>query len=183
MLIFTVGYALKTREVKPRGDYEPCTYEHDHILYLIGLPDTAQVLYAGQSHHPFRRLRYHVQNDYEHQIGREIQRNTPASLAWQIVLLTVDECEPMVRRHLPTRYDAFREKRQEQLEYAPSGYFAVDLAEIALIRHYQPPFNTVHKAIPKPVIVRRLILDALESENPDYPTTLRCIADALNLPL
>lgn len=183
MLTYTIGYALKTKEVKPRGDYEPCAYEHDHMLYLIGLPDTAQVLYAGQSHRPFQRLRYHVQNDYEHQIGQEIRRNAPASNAWQIVLLTVDECEPMVQRHLPTRYDEFLWKRQEQGDYSPSGYFALDLAEIALIRHYQPPFNTVHKAIPKSVMVQRLILDALESEHPDYRATLLQIGEALNLSL
>lgn len=98
-------------------------------LYVIR--DGETVFYVGQSKEVLVRLLDHLgQRDQEQvtsTLNRFVNNNLPEAGAWQVELMTVADCGPLVKDHFPAY------KR-----------WGVDLAEIALMREFHPCFNTLH---------------------------------------
>jgi len=90
MLEFTIEKALE-------GDIDT----NDHYLYLYR--DGSTVLYIGRSSSPLQRLYEHLGKgdfrDIPSHVGKTIIDNLPLSLSWSLLLLTLADCEPLVRLH------------------------------------------------------------------------------------
>jgi len=103
--------------------------EYDKQIYLIR--DSALNLYVGQAVKVCARIREHCgigskrfRSDH---LGDFIFNNRPASLGWQVDLLTLDECELTARRIFPNL-----------------SQFDSDIIEQALIIDLGPCLNTFH---------------------------------------
>ncbi len=107
----------------------------DHYLYLIR--NENGYLYVGQSKHPFKRLRNHI-NAWESRIGAYIKRSKPDSLLWVIELFTIEECEPIIMEHRHLNYKSYWLCKSDPSRFKR----ALDIAEAALIHCYQPAHNS-----------------------------------------
>jgi integrase len=103
--------------------------EYDKQIYLIR--DGALPLYVGQAVKVCARIKEHCgigskrfRSDH---LGDFIFNNRPASLGWQVDLLTLDECELTARRNFPNL-----------------SQFDSDIIEQALIIDLGPCLNTFH---------------------------------------
>lgn len=120
LLIKTTVGAILAKEVDAGEDKK---------IYLIR--DGSLPIYVGQSVGVCERITGHCglgprlfQPD---QLGNFILNNRPASLKWQVDLLTLDECELTARRYFPN-----------------NSRFDIDIIEQALIIDLGPCLNTFH---------------------------------------
>lgn len=86
--------------------------------------DDKFALYVGKAQQNIvDRLEDHLGLSFrpESQIGRIVQDNMPESYGWQIDLLTMDDCLPIVARYFPTAklIDILTVERAVILEYRP----------------------------------------------------------------
>ncbi|MDE3090335.1 MAG: hypothetical protein KGJ80_13215, partial [Chloroflexota bacterium] len=86
--------------------------------------DGGLVLYVGKAEqNVIDRLEDHLGISYrpESQIGRLIDDNAPESHNWQIDLLTLDDCRPIVAKHFPSAQivDVLTIERAIILEFRP----------------------------------------------------------------
>jgi len=127
MLEFTIEKALE-------GDIDT----NDHYLYLYR--DGSTVLYIGRSSSPLQRLYEHLGKgdfrDIPSHVGKTIIDNLPLSLSWSLLLLTLADCEPLVRLHRPEYHEWFLQQMKHRLAREAS-----EVAEESLIDHYQPCLN------------------------------------------
>lgn len=119
MIKTTIG-AILANEVIP---------EYDKQIYLIR--DGALPLYVGQAVNVCARIKEHCgihsRSFRSDHLGDFIFNNRPASLGWQVDLLTLDECELTARRNFPNL-----------------SQFDSDIIEQALIIDLGPCLNSYH---------------------------------------
>lgn len=111
-------------------------------LYVVG--DGDLTLYVGQSQSPIDRILEHLglagrNRGWPSRLGQLILDNAPASHAWTVRLLAVDDCEAAIREVFPAyvRWD-------------------VDLAERAMIHTLRPCLNVIHNCQGTPLPAKYL---------------------------
>lgn len=137
MLELTVGKALE-------GNIDT----KDHYLYLYR--DGSTVLYIGRSTAPLQRLYEHIGkgdfHDTPSPLGKTIIDNLPHSLGWNLLLLTIADCEPFVRQHRPEFHEWYLQQTKRRLARE-----ATEVAEESLIDYYQPCLNVAGNRTPHPL--------------------------------
>jgi hypothetical protein len=137
MLEFTIEKALE-------GNIDTT----DHYLYLYR--DESTVLYIGRSTSPLQRLYEHLGKgefrDIPSPLGKTIIVNLPLSLGWSLLLLTIADCEPLVRLHRPEFHEWYLQQMKRRLARE-----AAEVAEESLIDHYQPCLNIAGNRTPHPL--------------------------------
>lgn len=119
-----------------RGKLDAINYE-GHFIYIIR--DREHVLYVGRSVDTVRRLYEHISPTSRiasDEIGDLIWENRPASLSWQIELLTISDCMPFVKAQYPLW----------KLDDC-----SMDMAEKVMIRLYHPSINKSNNPNPNPL--------------------------------
>lgn len=132
MLTFSIEEALKTKQ-----------NTIGHYLYLY--QDKEVYLYVGKSIQPIARLKGHLGIDGRSlgsHLGSIIHDNKPESLQWTLTLFSLEECKPLVEKHKPLFFQHYQEVLEMSKPYGPIyDDSLVDIAEMALIDHYQPCLN------------------------------------------
>lgn len=108
-----------------------------HYLYVV--KDGETVFYVDLSNHPTSRLCEHLGMDGPHmtdRLGQIILDNQPGSSQWQFEMYTLAECLPMVTEHcdIETYTRMYQDRRWLRA--------SMEMAEQALITHYQPCLNS-----------------------------------------
>lgn len=121
---------------------------NDHSLYLYR--DGSTVFYVGRSISPLQRLYEHLGkgdfSDIPSPLGKTILDNLPLSLGWTLLLFTVADCEPLVVVHRPEYHDWYLQQMNRHLARE-----AAEVAEEALIEHYQPYLNIAGNRAARPL--------------------------------
>lgn len=117
-----------------RGNVKALTkdYELYELFQIYIIRDGESVLYVGRAVNVLKRLREHIGSSKQSSldyIGDLVWANMPASKQWQIEVLTIEDCMPMVRE----QYQAYRNDI--------SLLASAKTAEQALITFYQPSAN------------------------------------------
>jgi len=110
----------------------------DHYLYLCR--DGTTVFYVGRSTAPLERLYEHLgRGDFTNRpspLGKLILNHMPHSLAWIMQFMTIADCESLVQQYRPEYYEWYIQQTNRYLARE-----AAEVAEEALIDHYQPYLN------------------------------------------
>lgn len=138
MITATIGELLdgKLDDLDRRG----------HRLYLVR--DGETVFYIGKSRNPIDRLWQHLglaltggvlwSEYFMSQLGHLVKANLPEARSWQVELLTLEECTPVVLERMPYlagRWESWCQKLPDS---------AADDAEQALIELHGPCLNVMH---------------------------------------
>ena len=136
---------------------------NDHYVYLYR--DGSTVLYIGRSTSPLQRLLEHLGRgdfcDIPSPLGKTIIDNLPLSLGWTLLLLTVADCEPLVRLHRPEYHEWYLQQMTRRLARE-----AAEVAEEALIDHYQPCLNIAGNRAPHPLPEKYRKFSPLSEDGP-----------------